>query len=63
MLKLANCSQVKAINMFLIIIFKARLQPYLRLTIASMARDTFINHKEVVVIYEESGPIIANYNA
>jgi hypothetical protein len=28
-----------------------------------MAKDTFIKHKEVTVICEESGPIIANYNA
>jgi hypothetical protein len=28
-----------------------------------MIRDTLIKHKEVVVIYEESGPIVANYNA
>jgi hypothetical protein len=27
-----------------------------------MAKNTFIKHKEVIVIYEESGPIIANYN-
>jgi hypothetical protein len=27
-----------------------------------MARDTFIKHKEVVIICEESGPIITNYN-
>jgi len=27
-----------------------------------MARDVFIKHKKVLVICEESGPIIANYN-
>ncbi len=26
-----------------------------------MARNTPIKHKEIVVIYEESGPIVANY--
>jgi hypothetical protein len=62
LLELANSLQVKAIDVFLTIIFKASLQPYLRLTITSMARDTFIKHKEVAMIYEESGPIITNYN-
>jgi hypothetical protein len=28
-----------------------------------MVKDTFIKHKEVVIICEESEPIIANYNA
>jgi len=28
-----------------------------------MARDTFIKHKEAIVICEENGPVIANYNA
>ncbi len=27
-----------------------------------MARDPLIKHKKIVVIYEESGPVIANYN-
>ncbi len=27
-----------------------------------MARDTLIKHKEIVVICEKNGPIIANYN-
>ncbi len=54
--------QVKAIDVFLTIIFRACLQSYLKLTIRGMARNTFIKHKEVVVICEESGPIIANYN-
>jgi hypothetical protein len=27
-----------------------------------MTRDAFIKHKEAVVIYEESWPIITNYN-
>jgi hypothetical protein len=48
--------------MFLTTIFEASLQPYLRLTIVGMTRDTLIKHKEVVVIYEESRPIITNYN-
>jgi len=28
-----------------------------------MARDTLIKHKKVAIICEESGSIIANYNA
>ncbi len=28
-----------------------------------MTRDTFIKHKEATMICEESGPVIANYNA
>jgi hypothetical protein len=28
-----------------------------------MVRDSFIKHKEVVVICEENGPVMANYNA
>jgi hypothetical protein len=27
-----------------------------------MTRDTLIKHKEVAIIYEESGLVIANYN-
>jgi hypothetical protein len=53
---------MKAIDVFLTIIFKTSLQSYFRLA-TCMTRDTFIKHKEIVVIYEESGPIIANYNA
>jgi mannitol/fructose-specific phosphotransferase system IIA component (Ntr-type) len=45
----------------LTIIFKIGLQPYLKLT--SMAINTLIKYKEAIIIYEESGPIIANYNA
>jgi hypothetical protein len=28
-----------------------------------MTRDTLIKHKAAIVICEENGPIIANYNA
>jgi hypothetical protein len=61
--KLANYLQVKATNVFLITIFIASLQPYLKITMSSMARDTLIKHKEVAVTYEKYGPVIANYNA
>jgi hypothetical protein len=54
---------VKAIDVFLTTIFKASLQPYLKLATTSMTRDIFIKHKEAAIICEESGPIIANYNA
>jgi hypothetical protein len=53
---------VKTIDVFLIIIFRVGLQPYLKLAMKSMMRDTLIKHKEVIVIYEESGPVITNYN-
>jgi hypothetical protein len=54
---------MKAINVFLTTIFTTSLQPYLRLATTSMTRNTFIKHKEVVMICEESGLVIANYNA
>jgi hypothetical protein len=60
---MANCLQVKTINVFLTTIFRTSLQPYLRLTTIGMTRNTFIKHKEIVVIYEESGLVIVNYNA
>jgi hypothetical protein len=60
---MANCLQVKTINVFLTTIFRASLQPYLRLTTIGMTRDTFIKHKKIAVIYEENGLVVANYNA
>jgi hypothetical protein len=39
--KLANCLQVKAIDVFLTIMFRASPLPYLRLTITSMKRIFF----------------------
>jgi len=62
LLKFVNCLQMKATNVFFTTIFRASLQPYLRLAIVGMTRDAFIKHKEDVVIYEESRPIITNYN-
>ncbi len=55
--------QVKDIDVFLITIFRASLQPYLRLATISMARDTLIQHKEDVMICEKNGLVITNYNA
>jgi len=46
--------------MFSLLLFSK--QPYLILVTLGMARDVFIKHKKVLVICEESGPIIANYN-
>jgi hypothetical protein len=43
-------------------IFKVGLQPYLKLATSGMTRDTFIKHKEVVMICEESELVITNYN-
>jgi hypothetical protein len=53
---------MKTTNVFLTTIFRASLQPYLKL-VTSMTKDTLIKHKKVVMISEESGPIITNYNA
>ncbi len=54
---------MKVIDVFLTTIFRASLQPYLRLVTTCMTSDTLIKHKEIVVICEESGPTISNYNA
>jgi hypothetical protein len=39
------------------------LQPFLKLAIVGMTRNTLIKHKEATVICEENGLIITNYNA
>jgi hypothetical protein len=52
---------VKATDVFLTMIFRTSLQPYL-ISTTCMTRDTFIKHKEVAIIYEESGLDITNYN-
>jgi hypothetical protein len=62
LLKLANCLQVKAIDVFFTTIFSIGLQPYFILTTIGMTRDTLIKHKEVIMIYEENGLFIENYN-
>jgi len=62
-LKLANCLQVKAIDVYLTTIFKACLLPYLRLATTKMKRNILIEHKEATIICEESGPISLSYNA
>jgi hypothetical protein len=62
-LKLVKCLQVKVIDDFFTKIFRTGLQPYLRLATIGMTRDTLIKHKEALVICEENGLIIINYNA
>ncbi len=62
MLKPTNCLQVKTIDVFLSTIFKACLLPYLRLETTCMRRNTLIEHKEAVVVGEESGHVSLNYN-
>jgi hypothetical protein len=54
---------ILCINVFFTIIFRACLQPYFILAIIGMTRNTLIKHKEDAVICEESGLVIANYNA
>jgi hypothetical protein len=49
-------------NVFFTTIFRASLLLYLRLAIASMKRNTLIEHKEVVVVCEESGLVNMSYN-
>jgi hypothetical protein len=60
--KLINYLQVKVTNVFLRTIFRAHLQPYRRLVITSMAIDIIIKYTQVVVIYEDNGPVISNYS-
>jgi hypothetical protein len=63
LLKLINYLHVKPIYVFFTIVFRASLLPYLRLVIGNMKRNTLIEHKEVVIVCEESGPVNMNYNA
>jgi hypothetical protein len=63
LLKLTNYLHVKPTNVFFTIVFRASLLPYLRLTTASMKRNIFNEHKEVVIVCEENGPVSMNYNA
>ncbi len=63
LLKLTNCLHVKPTNVFFTIVFRASLLPYLRLVIANMKRNVLIGHKEVVIVWEESGFVSMNYNA
>ncbi len=53
LLKLANSFQHKTTNSFLTIIFGYGLQPYLRVAITRMKRETLQQHKEATLICEE----------
>jgi len=53
---------MKVTNVFLTMVFKTSLQPYLKVATTCMTRNTLIKHKEVVMIYEKNGWVIVNYN-
>jgi len=61
-LKLSNCVQVRTTNVFLTIVFKVGLLPYLRLTTIGMKRNVLIKHKEATIGCEEGGFVNLNYN-
>jgi len=51
---LAHGLQVLTINNFLIIVFRAGLQSYLKITIIGMKWSTLQQHKEAAMLCEES---------
>jgi len=53
---------MKAIDVILTTIFRTCLQPYLKLATTCMTKDTLISYKELIVICEECGLVITNYN-
>jgi len=61
LLKSTNCLLVRTIDVFPTTIFRVGLLPYLILT-TNMKWDTLIEHKEIVIVCEENGPISLNYN-
>ncbi len=61
-MKLTKYLEGRTTYVFLTIIFKACLLPSLRLATTCTKIGTFIEHKEVVKICEESGPIGLSYN-
>ncbi len=62
LLKLTNYLKVRSTNVFLIVVIKPSLLPYLKLTTASMKRNTLIEHKEAIIVCEESGLFSMSYN-
>jgi hypothetical protein len=52
LIEIANCLQVKTIDVFLTIVFRIGLLPYFRLITIGMKQDTLIEHKEVVVVFD-----------
>ncbi len=47
--------------MYLIIVFKVGLHPYIQLSITRMKREMLMEHKETIVICEKNGPKV-EYN-
>jgi len=50
LIEIVNCLQVKTINVFLVVVFRIGLLPYLGLTTMGMKQDTLIEHKEAIVV-------------
>ncbi len=63
LLKLTNYLWVKAIDVFLTIVLIVTLLLYLKVATISMKKNTLIEHKEDVIVCEESGPVSMSYNA
>jgi len=55
-LHLANWLQIKAIDTYMVIVFSNKLFSYMWLITIDMKWNTFIEHKVVALICEESGP-------
>jgi hypothetical protein len=53
---------IKAIDVFFTTTFRTSLHPHLILPTTCMTRNGLVKHKEDVVICEESGLVIMNYN-
>jgi hypothetical protein len=53
LLKLVNNFQHKTIDSFLTIVFRSRLQPYMRVTMEGMKKKTLHQHKERTLVCEE----------
>jgi len=62
LLKLANSLQFKATYVFITIVLITSLLPYLQLTIVGIKQNTLIEHKEVVLVYEENEHVDVSYN-
>ncbi len=62
LLKLTNQLHARTTYVFLTIVFKASLLPYLILTIVGVKRDTLMEHKEAIIVCQESGHVSLNYN-
>jgi hypothetical protein len=58
LLQVTNCLHVRTINVFITTIFRTSLLPYLTLATKGMKGNTFMEHKEAIVICEENGPVV-----